>query len=57
MTEQHGGKSSVTSDPKRASEAGKAGGQGSSNPKGSPQKASQAGQKSGQRDSGKSSRN
>ena len=50
MTEQHrGGKGNFANDPKRASEAGKKGGQQrSGNFKNNPQRASEAGQKGGQ---------
>ncbi len=56
MTEQNRGKGSGTSDPKRASEAGKAGGQSSGNPKDSSRQAAQPGQKAGQQDRNKPDR-
>ncbi|MCG8907139.1 general stress protein [Pseudomonas nitroreducens] len=50
MAEHRGGKGNFAADPKRASEAGKKGGQNSGgNFKNDPQRASEAGRKGGQR--------
>jgi uncharacterized protein len=50
MTEHRGGKGNFAEDPKRASEAGKKGGQNSGgNFKNNPQRASEAGQKGGEK--------
>ncbi|CEA02089.1 general stress protein [Pseudomonas saudimassiliensis] len=50
MAEHRGGKGNFAEDPKRASEAGKKGGQNSGgNFKNDPQRASEAGQKGGEK--------
>lgn len=53
MAQHQGGKCNFAEDPKRASEAGKKGGQASGgNFKNDPQRASEAGKKGGQRSHG-----
>lgn len=53
MAQHQGGKGTFAEDPKRASEAGKKGGQASGgNFKNDPQRASEAGKKGGQRSHG-----